>query len=158
MDGLSDRKNVYIIAATNRPDMIDPAMLRPGRLDKTLYVDFPTPDERFEILKTLGRKSPIHPNVSLREIANDARCEGFSGADLAALIREAAVSALRRRLAKNGTMDVGKDEKIFVDMACFTSAFGKITASVGTKDKRKFEMLRRRFGNGTGDDVNEEPK
>ncbi|KAJ3050626.1 hypothetical protein HK097_008392, partial [Rhizophlyctis rosea] len=68
MDGMSGRKQVYVIAATNRPDMIDPAMLRPGRLDKTLYVDLPNADERFEILKTLTRKTPLK-GVDLRRVA-----------------------------------------------------------------------------------------
>ena len=62
LDGLNDRKGVFVIGATNRPDMIDPAMLRPGRLDKTLYIELPTPEERLEILKTLVRtnNSPLH--------------------------------------------------------------------------------------------------
>ena len=61
LDGLNDRKGVFVIGATNRPDMIDPAMLRPGRLDKTLYIELPTPEERLEILKTLVRtnNSPL---------------------------------------------------------------------------------------------------
>ncbi|KAJ3059851.1 hypothetical protein HDU98_004118, partial [Podochytrium sp. JEL0797] len=95
LDGMSTRSQVYIIAATNRPDMIDPAMLRPGRLDKTLYVDLPTPEERFEILKTITRKTPVGQGVSLEAVARDSRADGFSGADLAALVREAAVAALR---------------------------------------------------------------
>jgi ribosome biogenesis ATPase len=95
LDGMQSRSQVYIIAATNRPDMIDAAMLRPGRLDKTLYVDLPTALERFEILKTLTKKTPLRSDVDLKEIGTSEFCDGFSGADLAALVREAAVAALR---------------------------------------------------------------
>jgi ribosome biogenesis ATPase len=59
MDGLESRSATYVIAATNRPDMIDPAMLRPGRLDKLLYVPLPPPDGRSAILRTLTRKTPL---------------------------------------------------------------------------------------------------
>lgn len=59
MDGLEDRQGVFVIAATNRPDIIDPAMLRPGRLDKLLYVPIPTKDDRHQILKTLTKIVPI---------------------------------------------------------------------------------------------------
>ena len=76
LDGLNDRKGVFVIGATNRPDMIDPAMLRPGRLDKTLYIELPTPEERLEILKTLVRtsnNSPLHANVDLNAISRDSQ-------------------------------------------------------------------------------------
>jgi len=59
MDGLEDRKGVFVIAATNRPDIIDPAMLRPGRLDKLLYVPLPTKEDRHQILETVTKKTPI---------------------------------------------------------------------------------------------------
>lgn len=59
MDGLDERKDVFVIAATNRPDIIDPAMLRPGRLDKLLYVPLPTKDDRHQILRTITRKIPV---------------------------------------------------------------------------------------------------
>ena len=62
MDGLEDRAGVFVIAATNRPDIIDPAMLRPGRLDKLLYVPLPSKDERYQILKTVTKSLPIDQN------------------------------------------------------------------------------------------------
>jgi len=89
MDGLEDRKGVFVIAATNRPDIIDPAMLRPGRLDKLLYVPLPTKDDRFSILKTVTKNLPLDKEVNLRMIAHSEHCDGFSGADLSALVREA---------------------------------------------------------------------
>ena len=89
MDGLEERRGVFVIAATNRPDIIDPAMLRPGRLDKLLYVPLPTKDDRLQILQTLCRNVPISADVDLKKIAHDAHCDGYSGADLSALVREA---------------------------------------------------------------------
>ena len=89
MDGLEERRGVVVIAATNRPDIIDPAMLRPGRLDKLLYVPLPTKEDRLQILQTLCRKVPIASDVELRKIALDNHCDGYSGADLSALVREA---------------------------------------------------------------------
>lgn len=65
MDGLDERRDVFVIAATNRPDIIDPAMLRPGRLDKLLYVPLPTSDDRYSILETLTRKLPIAQDLNL---------------------------------------------------------------------------------------------
>jgi SpoVK/Ycf46/Vps4 family AAA+-type ATPase len=65
MDGVESRKQVFIIAATNRPDIIDPAMLRPGRLDKLLFVPLPSKEDRLQILKALVRKSPLEKDVNL---------------------------------------------------------------------------------------------
>ncbi|KAH7470585.1 hypothetical protein PRIC1_001522 [Phytophthora ramorum] len=79
MDGLDGRRNVFVMAATNRPDIIDPAMLRPGRLDKLLYVPLPRASERHQILKTISAKCAMAPSVQLESIAADPRCEGFSG-------------------------------------------------------------------------------
>ena len=89
MDGLEERVGVFVIAATNRPDIIDPAMLRPGRLDKLLYVPLPTEDDRLSILKTVTRKVPLAADTDLEIIAKDPACQGYSGADLSALVREA---------------------------------------------------------------------
>lgn len=93
LDGTSDRSSVFIVAATNRPDIIDPALLRPGRLDKTLFVPLPDASGRGAILQACARKSPVAAGVDLAAIG--ARCEGFSGADLASVLREAAVSSLK---------------------------------------------------------------
>uniref|UniRef100_A0A3B4Y5S5 Nuclear VCP like n=1 Tax=Seriola lalandi dorsalis TaxID=1841481 RepID=A0A3B4Y5S5_SERLL len=101
MDGLETRRQVFIMAATNRPDIIDPAILRPGRLDKTLYVGLPPPADRHAILLTVtkgGTKPQLEQDVSLEEIAFDERCDCFTGADLTALVREASVNALRAHL------------------------------------------------------------
>lgn len=95
MDGLESRRSVFVIAATNRPELIDPAMLRPGRLDKRLYVPLPCATERASILAAVARKTKVAPSLDLAAIAADPRCDGFSGADIAALLREAGLAVLR---------------------------------------------------------------
>lgn len=77
LDGLNDRKGVYMVAATNRPDIIDPAMIRPGRLDHQLFVALPSPSERSEILRTLTKKTPLASDVDLVRIAEDPRARNF---------------------------------------------------------------------------------
>ncbi|NXJ79142.1 NVL protein, partial [Trogon melanurus] len=81
MDGLENRQQVFIMAATNRPDIIDPAILRPGRLDKTLYVGLPPPEDRLAILKTItkdGTRPPLDIDVSLEEIAHSQHCDCYT--------------------------------------------------------------------------------
>ncbi len=99
IDGITDLQNVVVIAATNRPEMVDPALIRPGRLEKLIYV--PPPDEkgRIEILQIHTRNVPLAEDVDLIDIAK--RTNGYTGADLAALVREAAMQALREDL-QNG--------------------------------------------------------
>ncbi|MCE4612366.1 MAG: CDC48 family AAA ATPase [Desulfurococcales archaeon] len=99
MDGITDLHDVVVIAATNRPDMVDPALLRPGRFEKLVYV--PPPDERsrLEILRIHTRSMPLADDVDLRELARIT--EGYTGADLAALVREAALLALRENINNN---------------------------------------------------------
>ncbi|NXY60746.1 NVL protein, partial [Callaeas wilsoni] len=106
MDGLENRQQVFIMAATNRPDIIDPAILRPGRLDKTLYVGLPPPEDRLAILKTItkdGTRPPLDSDVSLEEIAYSQHCDCYTGADLSALVREASICALRQEMALQNT-------------------------------------------------------
>lgn len=93
MDGFQQNEAVIIIAATNRPDVLDPALLRPGRFDRHITVDRPTKDGRAAILKVHSRKIPLSEDVDLNNIA--AGTIGFSGADLKNLVNEAALSATR---------------------------------------------------------------
>ncbi|MBI2443910.1 MAG: ATP-dependent zinc metalloprotease FtsH [Candidatus Magasanikbacteria bacterium] len=94
MDGFDPNLGVIVIAATNRPDVLDPALLRPGRFDRRVVIDMPDIRDREEILATHARGKPLAPAVSLRTIAE--RTPGFSGADLANLLNEAAILAVRR--------------------------------------------------------------
>lgn len=136
--------------------MIDPAMVRPGRLDKLLYVDLPTADERAEIVRTMTRKVPLGDigNGSLDQVKEAVetlvreRCDGYSGADLAALVREAGVMALKRTLGALDEMDEGSSAggpKVMVYIADFAKALDKVTPSVSVAQRRRYEALRSKF-------------
>jgi ribosome biogenesis ATPase len=152
LDGLDGRKNVYVVAATNRPDMIDPAMCRPGRLDKLLYVDLPSPDERVEIVRTMVRKVPLDRSMPVEmevEQMVRARCDGYSGADLASVVREAGVMALKRCL---GTLVEGEGVEtdsptatVVVGTQDFVKALDKVGPSVSAAQRRKYLGLKNKF-------------
>lgn len=93
MDGMNAKKNVFIIGATNRPDQIDPAILRPGRLDQLIYVPLPDEEGRLSILKAQLRKTPLEPGLELRAIAK--LTNGFTGADLSYIVQRAAKFAIK---------------------------------------------------------------
>ncbi|KAI9145503.1 P-loop containing nucleoside triphosphate hydrolase protein [Paraphysoderma sedebokerense] len=95
MDGISARKGVFIIGCTNRPDMIDDAVLRPGRLDQLIYVPPPTTIDRQDILEVLSKRTKLASDIDLSILAKEENTAGFRGADLSVLIRESAVGALR---------------------------------------------------------------
>lgn len=144
--------------------MIDPAMCRPGRLDKLLFVDLPSAEERVEIFRTLSRKVPF--GGELDENTDDTvkykveefvkeRCDGYSGADLAAFVREAGVVALKRSL---GALEALEEEQrdhgggvvdpnisVRVEMGDFLGAFEKVQPSVSVAQRRKYEALRSKF-------------
>ncbi|MFD4457303.1 AAA family ATPase [Nocardia sp. NPDC058480] len=97
LDGVEPLRDVVVVGATNRPELIDPALLRPGRLDRLVFVPPPDGPARLEILRTAGRSVPLATDVDLAVLAEDL--DGYSAADCAALLREAALSALRRDMA-----------------------------------------------------------
>ncbi|KAH3672955.1 hypothetical protein WICPIJ_009964 [Wickerhamomyces pijperi] len=154
LDGLNDRKGIFVIGATNRPDMIDPAMLRPGRLDKTLFIELPNASERLEILKTVINinKTPVDNNVDLSSIAHDERCRNFSGADLSSLIREAGVVALKRNflnLSNSGEdhdMTDAHSDEITVNKEDFEKALNGVKPSVNDRDRAKYDRLNKKMG------------
>jgi len=96
LDGVESLRNVVVIGATNRPDLIDPALLRPGRLERLVYVPPPDADARTAILKASSKSVPLDETVDLSALA--AELDGFSAADCAALIRESALAAMRESL------------------------------------------------------------
>jgi ribosome biogenesis ATPase len=139
MDGLDVRRDVFVVAATNRPDIIDPAMLRPGRLDKLLYVPLPTAAERGSILRTQVRKTPLAPDVDIAAIASDARCTRFSGADLAGLVREASVASLKELLSAPTIAVAGP---VQVHQRHFIQALDKSLPSVSSADEKVYNTMR----------------
>ncbi|XP_066884430.1 nuclear valosin-containing protein-like isoform X4 [Kogia breviceps] len=142
MDGLETRQQVFIMAATNRPDIIDPAILRPGRLDKTLFVGLPPAADRLAILKTItknGTKPPLDADVNLEAVAGDLRCDCYTGADLSALVREASICALKQEMARQKSGSEKGELKI--SQKHFEEAFKKVKSSVSKEDQAMYEAL-----------------
>ncbi|XP_043499520.1 nuclear valosin-containing protein-like isoform X1 [Polistes fuscatus] len=141
MDGVEGRQGVFLMAASNRPDIIDPAVLRPGRLDKILYVGLPTAADRVDIIRALtknGTKPKLAADINLGEIGYNDKCDGFTGADLASLIREAGLEALRELM----TGFHGQPE---ICMRHISIAFDKVRPSVHEKDIKNYEKLKKLY-------------
>ena len=132
LDGLEPLREIIVIAATSRPDMLDPALLRPGRFDRLIYVPPPDKKARLEILKIHTRKMPIADDVDLLKLAEATN--GFVGADLAALCREAAMLALREDI-----------EAKVVKWEHFEKALQKIHPTVTPEAIRWYERLKEQF-------------
>ena len=165
MDGVDGRQGVYLVAATNRPDMIDPALLRPGRLEKILYVPLPPPEGRASILKALTRSTPLGDDVNLEEIALLPHLEGFSGADLASLVREASVQALKERISQKqwtnsafAPFQKSSQEEMKVMKKHFDRALTKLRPSVSRKDQRMYDSLRLKLRSTRGHLKADEPE
>ncbi|XP_025202664.1 nuclear valosin-containing protein-like [Melanaphis sacchari] len=142
MDGFEGGRSggVFVMGATNRPDMIDPAVLRPGRLDKVLYVGLPDEEGRVDILKavTKNRKKPVlADDVDLEAIGKNEKCSHFTGADLAALVREAGILCLQEYISSN---DVNK--QLAIQSKHFEEAMMKIRPSVSAEDQAHYELLK----------------
>jgi len=104
MDGFEPNDNVIVMAATNRPDMLDPALVRPGRFDRTVTLDLPDIEGRKAIIKIHARNKPLAPNVDIEKLAK--RTVGFSGADLENMLNEAAILAARHNKKEVDTKDL----------------------------------------------------
>lgn len=154
MDGMGSKKNVFIIGATNRPDIIDPAILRPGRLDQLIYIPLPDEPSRMAILKSCLRKSPLAKDVSLDYIAKVT--QGFSGADLTEICQRACKLAIREsielevRRAKelaaannpDASMEVEETDPVpEITKSHFEDAMKFARRSVSDNDIRKYEMF-----------------
>jgi len=152
MDGMGAKKNVFIIGATNRPDIIDAAVLRPGRLDQLIYIPLPDEKSREAILKSNLRKSPLAPDVDLIYLAKVTH--GFSGADLTEICQRACKLAIRQSIeaeirrekerAANPDMDMEMEEEDPVPeitRAHFEEAMKFARRSVSDNDIRKYEMF-----------------
>ncbi len=129
MDGIENRKGIVVIASTNRPDMVDSALLRPGRLDRLLYVTAPHTEERESILRVHTKNMPLAEDVSLKSIAQ--MTEGYSGADLENVCREAGMQAIRENLT-----NLEKIEKKHFDYA-----LSKINSTLPKEIIEKYESM-----------------
>ncbi|AIU70868.1 ATPase AAA [Thermococcus eurythermalis] len=152
MDGIQENSGVVVIAATNRPDIIDPALLRPGRFDRLILVPAPDEKARLEIFKVHTRKVPLAEDVNLEELAK--RTEGYTGADIEAVVREAAMLAMRRAL-QEGIIRPGMkaDEirrKVKVTMKDFEEALKKIGPSVSKETMEYYRKIQEQFKQARG--------
>lgn len=153
MDGMNAKKNVFIIGATNRPDQIDSALLRPGRLDQLIYIPLPDEPSRISILEATLRKSPISPKVDLGFLARSTH--GFSGADLTEICQRAAKLAIResidadirrireRRDREDGDAEMEDEEDPVPEITIehFEEAMKFARRSVSDQDIRRYEMF-----------------
>ncbi|MDT7867744.1 MAG: CDC48 family AAA ATPase [Acidianus sp.] len=128
MDGIVPLSNVVVLAATNRPDILDPALLRPGRFDRMIYVPPPDKEARKQILKIHTKKVPLANDVDLDRLAE--LTEGYTGADLAALVREAALLKLREKLEPGP-----------VEWRHFEQALKKVRPSLTRDDIARYEQM-----------------
>jgi transitional endoplasmic reticulum ATPase len=128
MDGLEELQNVVVIGATNRPTLIDPALLRPGRFDELIYVGVPDTAGRRRILAIHTEGMPLSPDVNLESLAQ--RTERFTGADLEDLVRRAGLTALRRGIETGS-----------VTMADFEAALIETRASVTPEMLEEYERI-----------------
>ncbi|AOA65350.1 AAA ATPase [Komagataella phaffii CBS 7435] len=172
MDGMNAKKNVFIIGATNRPDQIDPAILRPGRLDQLIYVPLPDEPARLSILQAQLRKSPIEPGLDLQEIAKITK--GFSGADLSYIAQRAAkfaikdsIDAQKRLLEEKATHKLESSEDIemteakqdgeevddpvpFISHIHFQEAMKTAKRSVSDAELRRYEAYAQQLQSSRG--------
>merc|ERR1712060_592028 len=148
IDGVGVKKNVFFIGATNRPELLDEALLRPGRLDQLIYIPLPDLPARQGILESTLKKSPLAPNVPLSFLSQ--KTEGFSGADLAEFCQRAAKAAIRDAIAADelkagdgAAMDDGMGSEI--TRKHFEEAFAGARRSVANNDLAKFDQFRKKF-------------
>ncbi len=136
LDGMEAMKGVVILAATNRLDIIDPGLLRPGRFDKIIYIGPPNKDARLKILKVHTKKMPLDKDVNLESIAE--RTANYSGADLENLVREAGLEAIRENISANK-----------VTMAHFEKALQRIKPSLDEETIKYYEDVSKNMGRET---------
>ena len=166
IDGVGARKNVFVIGATNRPDILDPAVIRPGRLDQLIYIPLPDLKSRIAIFQAALRKAPLDPEIDLEVLARSTH--GFSGADISEIcttasklaIREAILAA-EERLQKIEAGELDEDseelnvgEHMLITKRHFNFAMSRARRSVTEKDLTLFEEFAEKQRAGRGDAAN----
>jgi transitional endoplasmic reticulum ATPase len=132
MDGIEDLTNVIVVGATNRPDILDPALMRPGRFDRIVYVPVPSQEGRLQILQIHTNKMPLDKSVDLEKLSEDT--EGFTGADIESLTREAAMLALREDI-----------ESKKVKKEHFLKAMETVRPSVSKNDEERYKQIESKY-------------
>ncbi len=145
LDGLEELKDVVVIAATNRPDIVDPALLRPGRIDRIIYVPPPDNTARKEIFKIHLRGKPLADDVDLDKLVE--MTEGYVGADIEAICREATMLALREVLSEGMDREKAKEiiPEIKIKMKHFETALKKVKKSTAKEDMKRYEEFAKAY-------------
>mmetsp|Transcript_6591 Transcript_6591/g.19437 ORF Transcript_6591/g.19437 Transcript_6591/m.19437 type:complete len:917 (-) Transcript_6591:803-3553(-) len=162
IDGVGARKNVFVIGATNRPDILDPAVIRPGRLDQLIYIPLPDLESRTAIFKAALKKAPLEPSIDLEVLARSTH--GFSGADITEICQTASKMAIREailaeeeRLQKVKAGELEEDEGKADDVTFaitkrhFNFAMSRARRSVSEKDLALFEEFAEKQKAGRGE-------
>ncbi len=157
MDGVGAKKNLFFIGATNRPDILDEALIRPGRLDQLIYIPLPDKGSRVNVIKAVLRKTPIAQNVSFEFIAE--LTDGFTGADITELCQRATKAAIRESIeadeqrkalarenpdADQNMVDM-EDPVPVITRKHFEEALAHARKSVTNYDLDKFEQFRKKY-------------
>ena len=144
LDGLETLEDVVVIATTNRPDLIDSALLRPGRLDRHVHVPVPDEDGRRKVFEVHTQHKPLADDVDLETLAR--RTDGYVGADIEAVIREASMNASREFVRSVSPEEVGDSlGNVRVTMAHFERALEAVNPSVTEETRERYEEIERRF-------------
>jgi transitional endoplasmic reticulum ATPase len=142
LDGLEDLHNVTVIAATNRPDIIDPALLRPGRFDRLIYIPVPDLEARKRIFDIHTRNKPLAKDVDLDILANGS--EGFTGADIASVCNEATMLSIRDFVLEGGELSEERIARRMVSRKYFQKAMEKVRGTE-KKDLEQYVDISNRF-------------
>lgn len=142
IDGLEELHSITVIAATNRPDIIDPALLRPGRIDRLIYIAPPDRSSRFEILKVHTARTPLDSDVDLDTLADDT--EDFTGADLASVCNEAMIFAIREYVISGKSDDDESIKQLKVGYHNFRDAMTKVKP-YSKKELEKYKKISENF-------------
>lgn len=154
MDGFAEKKTVFFIGATNRPDILDPALIRPGRLDQLIYIPMPDYESRHAILRATLRRTPISDDVDLAYLA--AKTDKFSGADLAEICQTACKLAIREDIAREASLDCSEsldgDQEFLPELLPrhFTEAVRLARRSVSDRDLALYASYAKSLGKGDG--------
>jgi transitional endoplasmic reticulum ATPase len=147
LDGLEELEDVVVIATSNRPDLIDSALLRPGRLDRHVHVPVPDEDAREAIFEVHTRDKPLADSVDLADLAR--RTEGYVGADIEAVTREAAMAATREFIGMTDPEDMdGSVGNVRINDDHFEQALGEVTPSVTAETRERYDEIEERFDTG----------
>jgi len=156
LDGLESLEDVVVIATTNRPDLIDSALLRPGRLDRHVHVPVPDEEARRKILEVHTREKPLADDVDLDALAR--KTEGYVGADIEAVAREASMNASREFIGSVAREEVGESVgNVRVTMAHFEAALDEVNPSVTAETRERYEEIEKRFKRSEVDRRDAEP-